>query len=302
MAKVYLHHKQHESRVFDTESTEYAEAINNGGWCKDRTFGVQEKVVPESNFVLLSAIPTKELYREIKRRQEEEEAEAKDKAENAAEVVKEGEIRVKVVINTTNLIDSHMDCHMKGLWKKSLSEQKKLKLLKEHKATFENVVSDQVTATAKTMTWKSLGYDMEGSTQALIFDATIKEERAPYMFGQYKNGYVDNHSVGMRYVTLYLCMNNDKSWAAEEKSNWDKYYSEVANKEIADQYGYFWAVTEAKVIEGSAVVKGSNYATPTISVKENTEEPLESTQTENKEGSRQSDTMFDFKQLKVINN
>ena len=84
MAKVYLHHKQHESRVFDTESTEYAEAINNGGWCKDRTFGVQEKVVPESNFVLLSAIPTKELYREIKRRQEEEEAEAKDKAENAA--------------------------------------------------------------------------------------------------------------------------------------------------------------------------------------------------------------------------
>ena len=104
------------------------------------------------------------------------------------------------------------------------------------------------------MTWKSLGYDMEGSTQALIFDATIKEERAPYMFGQYKNGYVDNHSVGMRYVTLYLCMNNDKSWAAEEKANWDKYYSEVANKEIADQYGYFWAVTEAKIVEGSAVV------------------------------------------------
>lgn len=191
-----------------------------------------------------------------------------DKAESAAEVVKEGEIQVKVVINTTNLIDSHMDCHMKGLWKKSLSEQKKLKLLKEHKATFENVVSDNVVATAKTMTWKSLGYDMEGSTQALIFDATIKEDRAPYMFGQYKNGYVDNHSVGMRYVTLYLCMNNDKSWAAEEKANWDKYYSEVANKEIADQYGYFWAVTEAKIVEGSAVVFGSNYITPTLSVKQ----------------------------------
>lgn len=29
--------------------------------------------------------------------------------------------------------------------------------------------------------WKSLGYDLEGSTQALIFDATIKEERNPYM-------------------------------------------------------------------------------------------------------------------------
>ena len=137
-----------------------------------------------------------------------------------------------------------MDCHMKGLWKKSLSEQKKLKLLKEHKATFENVISDQVTATAKTMTWKSLGYDMEGSTQALIFDATIK--KSVRLFGQYKNGCdVDNHSVGMRYVTLYLCMNNDKSWAAEEKiigiNTIQKWQTNCRPIWI------FWAVTEAKM-------------------------------------------------------
>ena len=43
---------------------------------------------------------------------------------------------------------------------------------------------------------------------------------------------------------------------------------QMTNKEIAEQYGYFWAVTEAKVIEGSAVVFGSNYITPTLSVKQ----------------------------------
>ena len=53
---------------------------------------------------------------------------------------------------------------------------------------------------------------------------------------------------------------------SSEKANWDKYYPMVANKELADQKGFFWAVTEAKVIEGSAVVKGSNECTPVMEI------------------------------------
>ena len=34
------------------------------------------------------------------------------------------EIRVNVIINTTNIIDSHNDLHLPGLWKKSLQENK----------------------------------------------------------------------------------------------------------------------------------------------------------------------------------
>jgi hypothetical protein len=45
----------------------------------------------------------------------------------------------------------------------------------------------------------------------------------------------------------------------------------IANKSAADEKGYFWAVTEAKLIEISAVVIGSNRITPTQSVTENTE-------------------------------
>jgi hypothetical protein len=188
------------------------------------------------------------------------------KSENVSEEIEIGTINVKVVINTTNLIDSHRDCHMPKIWNKSIKENRKLKLLKEHKAVFENVISDEVTATVKTMKWSSLGYNYEGSTQALIFDAKIKEKRSPYMFAQYKEGYVDNHSVGMQYVNYVMCVNSAESWAQEEKANWDKYYSEVVNKEVADEKGYFWAVTEAKVIEGSAVVKGSNEFTPVMEI------------------------------------
>lgn len=226
----------------------------------------------------------------------------KSNPQTSVDLLKKDNLKIKVVINTTNLLDSHSDVHMKGIWKKTVKEQKNLYLLQEHQMKFENVITDRVRASIKEYEWSELGFDFKGTTEALVFDAEIDKDRNQFMFEQYAKGYVKEHSVGMRYVNIEMAINSEEKYYAEEKAVWDKYIDEVVNREEAERKGYFWAVTEAKVIEGSAVVKGSNYATPTISVKENTEEPLESTQTENKEGSRQSDTMFDFKQLKVINN
>lgn len=177
-------------------------------------------------------------------------------------------IQVLSVINTTNLMDSHSDVHIPGLWKKSLQEQKSFYLLQEHEMSFENIISDEVQASTKQMTWKALGWDMEGSTQALIFDSTVRMKRNPYMFDQYSSGYVKNHSVGMRYVTLFLCINSDEKYLREEKEYWDKYIEQVANRDAAEEQGYFWAVTEAKIVEGSAVPIGSNTITPTLSVEQ----------------------------------
>ena len=70
----------------------------------------------------------------------------------------------------------------------------------------------------------------------------------------------------MRYVKVDLAINSESEWDKDEKALWDKYYPVVANKEVADERGYMWIVSEAKIIEGSAVVMGSNSATPTISI------------------------------------
>lgn len=222
------------------------------------------------------------------------------------DLLKKDSIRVKVVINTTNLMDSHSDVHMKGIWKKSVKEQKMPLLINQHRMQLEEIVSDKVKASVKEISWNELGYDFKGTTEALIFDAEIEKERHEFMFKQYAKGYVKEHSVGMRYVNIEMAINSEEKYYAEEKAVWDKYIDEVVNREEAERKGYFWAVTEAKIIEGSAVVKGSNYATPTISVKENTDEPLQSTQTENKENSRQSDTIGkeDFRKIfkEVITN
>ncbi len=185
------------------------------------------------------------------------------KAESGASETK---LIVRSVINTTGILDSHGDVHIPGLWKKSLSESKILYHLQEHQMKFDKVISDEVKASAKSIAWKTLGYDFEGNTQALVFDSVVDNERNEYMYNQYLKGYVKNHSVGMRYVKALFCVNSEEKYWAEEKANWDKYIDQVANRQDAEAQFYFTAVLEAKVVEGSAVLVGSNQATPTISV------------------------------------
>ena len=174
-------------------------------------------------------------------------------------------LKMDLAINTTKIMDSHSDAHFDGLWNKSLKERKSLYLLQEHKMQFAGIITDDVKASVKTMTWKELGADYDGETQVLLFKVNVDKERNPFMFEQYAKGYVKNHSVGMRYVKMELAMNSDSKYDEEEKAVWDKYIDEIVNKEQAEAQGYFWAILEAKVIEGSAVPVGSNTITPTIS-------------------------------------
>lgn len=125
-----------------------------------------------------------------------------------------------------------------------------------HKSSFENWVGD--------VAEKAMSKD--DVVEVLVYEGNVSKKRNPFMFDQYKNGYVLNHSTGMRYVKLFFCAKTDNPSFIEEKENWDKYYPMILNKEVADVRGYFTAVVEARSIEGSAVVKGSNSLTPVMSV------------------------------------
>jgi len=196
---------------------------------------------------------------------EQSERAAAEKDAGVIETMPSGVLVARCIINTTNILDSHSDVHIPGIWKKSLQETKLIYHLQEHKMQFDKVITDEVKAFTKSMSWKSLAFDYEGSTQALVFDSTIGT-RNEYMKAQYEAGYVKNHSVGMIYVQQHFCINSDSKWWIDEKANWDKYIDQVVNKTEAEDRGYFYAITEAKVIEGSAVLIGSNRATPTISI------------------------------------
>lgn len=184
-------------------------------------------------------------------------------------------ITVSSVINTTKLFDSHGDVHIDGLWNKSISESKGDYLVKEHNFSFDGIISDNVKVSVKEIPWTDLGYDYPGKTQALIYTSEIKRKDKTGMFEKYLNGKVKQHSVGMRYVKIQLAIDNKKY--PDEAKVWKDYYDMIANKSDVDEAGYFWAVTEAKNIEGSAVLRGSNHITPTLQISETKDQPDKST-------------------------
>lgn len=191
-----------------------------------------------------------------------------DKAGAEATAPADGTITVLAAINTTNIMDDRHDVHLPGLWKKTLQESLKHYLLKEHHFDFDHVISDDVQASTRDISWSDLGFpEFSGKTQALVFEAKIAPTDKTGMYALYKEGRVPNHSVGMCYVNIELAINSTAKEFAEEKAVWDKYIDQIVNAGYAKASGYFWAVTEAKMVEGSAVLRGSNYATPVISVK-----------------------------------
>lgn len=187
------------------------------------------------------------------------------KAELGETVVDPTKIKVVAVINTTNYYDSHGDVHLPNIWKKSISDNKKqgFYLLDSHQRAFDKVITEGCQAATKTMAWSELGITLSGTTEALIFTGIVEKERNPFMFDQYYKKYVKMHSVGMRYLKMCTCINDDDY--PVQKENWDKFYPMVANKDDITS-GMFWAVLEAQIIEGSAVLFASNCMTPTIEV------------------------------------
>lgn len=210
------------------------------------------------------------------------------------------QLNVKVVINTTNFLDSHGDVHVNGIWNKSVKDNATFLHLQEHERDFDKVITDTAKGYVKSMTWKQLGLSYEGKTEALIFESNIDKKRNEFMLNQYANGWVKNHSVGMRYVQLELAINSEAEWDKEYKTLWDEYYSIIANKEVADERGYFWVVKEAKIIEGSAVVMGSNSATPTLENKDFEAVLDDTSKTEPSEDTQKAETQTEKRKLSII--
>lgn len=172
------------------------------------------------------------------------------------------------VINTTLWMDSHLDVHLNGIWDRSIDQNRgKLYYVESHDLSPGKVIAwpENVTAFTQMLEWSDLGRNIEGKTQALIYEISkdnIELETARKVVENKRD--IEN-SVRMQYVKIRLAINDDGEDWKENKATWDEVYPQIANKEMADEYGYFWAVDEAKIFkEGSMVLAGSNEMTPII--------------------------------------
>lgn len=175
-------------------------------------------------------------------------------------------IEVKTVINSTNIIDSHMDLHMPNIWNKTVSDNPYSHHLKQHERKFESVIAKKAASYNENSNFNQIGLDVDFKTVININHFILKRDKMPFMFDAYKNGEVDEHSIGMMYVDLDIAYYDEDS--QKQMDFFNEMKEHAVNPEVADEYGYFWVIYEAKKREGSAVVFGSNSITPTLFVKD----------------------------------
>lgn len=172
-----------------------------------------------------------------------------------------------IVGNTYWWMDSHDDVHVSGIFSVSIKQRgaKRISHLHDHIHQLTAKVGEFEKVYEAPIAWRDLGVDLDGDTEALFADSSIKRSLNEAIFNMYRDAQIDQHSVGMRYVVLSLAV-NDPDYK-EEYAEWEKYIDLIGNKDEVKRQGYFYAIKEAKLIEISCVLNGSNELTPTLPVK-----------------------------------
>lgn len=172
------------------------------------------------------------------------------------------------VINSTGYMDSHSDVHLSSIWNKSAQEKNGMIVWDsnhELKIGSEVAYPKDVNIMLQDMRFSDLGYDSNKQTTALIFEVRKDAIVNKSIIDRIDKGIATQHSVRMRYVKMEFAMNSNEEEDQLYKMRYDKYIEDIANKEKAEEQGYFWAVLEAEIVaEGSSVVNGSNDITPML--------------------------------------
>ena len=183
------------------------------------------------------------------------------------------------VINTTNYMDSHNDVHIDGIWDKSIVEKAGLvHYTTDHELKISNIIAypKQVEMMIKETSFKELGYNAGGNTQAFLFKVDPKD----FLNSDAKK-IIDNkipiqHSVSMVYGDMVLCAKSEDKELKEENDNFNQYIEKVSNRDYAESKAFFWAQKEASIgDEGSMVTRGSNGLTPMLYENKEVNEDLE---------------------------
>lgn len=185
----------------------------------------------------------------------------------AKEDLGDDEIQVDAIANMAGWCDSYMDVLIPDCWNKTIKEKgasnkQLIYHLKNHVASTDAIIGGDVQMSSKYIDLSKFNIESDLSQgQALIGSSTVKKKYDSKCFHLYSDDEIKQHSIGLRYIQIILCMNSEEEEYKYEKENWDSYYPYVINKNKVDGRGYFWAVTEIKLLEYSAVLYGANELT-----------------------------------------
>lgn len=174
------------------------------------------------------------------------------------------EIEVNAITNLSGWCDSYMDVMIKDNWNKTITDKAIVYHLKNHTDVDGCYSTDSIVGKNSELYTKMFPMDYFGiksdvtKAQALMGRSIVPKNYDAKTYQLYVDGQIKQHSIGLRYIQIVLCMNSDLDEDATYKKNWDKYYPVVINKDLVDQYRYFFAVVESQILEWSCVLFGAN--------------------------------------------
>lgn len=176
----------------------------------------------------------------------------------------------KTAANTSMWVDSYRDVLLRDSAKKSMKERKgMIPHIHDHEYKVGAEVGEVRDIYYMDVPLRELGLKKEGTAQVLVFDTDIMKAYNEMVFNKYKAGKIKQHSIGLQYVRMELAINMPgNEYYEEEYKEWEKWYGQLINPEVADVDGYFWVIYEYKLIENSCVLIGANFLTPTLEVTE----------------------------------
>lgn len=193
-------------------------------------------------------------------------------------------LRANVVGNASWFCDHYLDVLSEKCYDKTVEEKGVGGVYPPHiedhiyKSTAH--VGDVLNVYTKRIQLRKLGLDKDGSTNCVCWETDIRKAYNEKVFLFYKNGKINQHSIGLWYVRIELAVNDEEY--QKEYEIWKKNYEKIINKEPVDKYGFFWFVSEIKLIEVSCVLFGANELTPTINIVESksitVEQPVTTTE------------------------
>ena len=202
---------------------------------------------------------------------------------------------VSVIANLSMYFDSHRDVQGDKCWNQSIKNTDLVYHTQDHSRHVSDYVGIVKDIKMETVRLDKLGvksHVKEGEALILYSNVVKKmDEKIHYLYGK---GVIKQHSVGMYYVKLQFAVNDKED--DDGYIIYNKYIDKIINKEEAEKYGYFFYVAESKLIEVSAVTRGSNPITPTNEVSSSKNEQSD-TQNEQSESDTQKEYLEFYKHL-----
>ncbi len=185
-----------------------------------------------------------------------------------------------IAVNSTRILDKHLDLHLDGIWNKTAKDQQgKNYLVDTHVLSVKTTIAkkEHIEIFTAFVPFSMIGKKYKGDTEVLIYkirkDKIIDSKAKEWL----DSGDAIEASVRMQYIDIVFAMDSDDKEDVREKKTYDQLIKIIANKEDFDsEITHFWGIRQAKnVLESSLVLFASNHVTGQMSIENNKREPLE---------------------------